>query len=129
MEFLFEIIFQFAAEILLQACFELLAELGFHSLADTFRRPRNPVFSTIGFILWGAIAGAVSLLIFPSSPIADPMLRQINLVATPLAVGIVMAMIGRTRLKRGQGLVRLDQFGYAFVFAFAMALVRFIWAR
>jgi hypothetical protein len=129
LEFLFEIIFQFVAEILLQACFELLAELGFHSLAETFRKPRNPVLSTIGFILWGAIAGAVSLLIFPTSPISDPMLRQINLVATPVAVGLVMTMIGRSRQKRGQSTVRLDQFGYAFTFAFAMALVRFIWAH
>lgn len=129
MEFLFEIIFQFVAEILLQACFELMVELGFHGLADTFRRPRNPALSTIGFILWGAIAGAVSLLIFPTSPIADPMLRKINLVATPVAVGLVMMMIGRARLKKGQSLVRLDQFGYAFTFAFAMALVRFIWAH
>jgi hypothetical protein len=129
LEFLFEIIFQIVGEILLQACFELLAELGFRSLADTVRRPRNPALSTIGFILWGAIAGAVSLLIFPTSPISDPMLRRLNLVATPVAVGLVMTMIGRFRQKRGQSTVRLDQFGYAFTFAFAMALVRFIWAH
>ena len=46
-----------------------------------------------------------------------------------MAVGLVMMMIGRARLKKGQSLVRLDQFGYAFTFAFAMALVRFIWAH
>ena len=129
LEFLFEIIFQIVGEILLQACFELLAELGIHGLKDKFRRPRNPVLSTLGFILWGAIAGAISLLIFPNSPIADPTLRQINLVATPVAVGLVMTMIGRLRQKKGQSTVRLDQFGYAFSFAFAMALVRFIWAH
>jgi len=37
-----------------------------------------------------------------------------------------MAMIGKIRGKRGQNLVRLDRFGYAFIFAFLMALVRFI---
>jgi hypothetical protein len=129
MEFLFEILFQFVGEILLQVCFELLAELGVRSLEDTFRKPRKPVLSTIGFMIWGAIAGGISLLFFPRSPIADPMLRQINLIATPMAVGLVMTIIGRSRLKRGQGLVRLDQFGYAFTFAFAMALVRFTWAH
>jgi hypothetical protein len=129
MEFLFEMVFQFVGEILLQACFELLAELGVRSLEDTFRKPRNPVLSTIGFLIWGSIAGAVSLLFFPRSPIAEPMLRQLNLIVTPLAIGIVMTMVGRVRLKKGQSLVRLDQFGYAYTFAFAMALVRFIWAH
>jgi len=128
-EFLFELIFQFVGELLLQLCFELLAELGVRSLADPFRRPRNPVLSTIGFIIWGAIAGGISLLIFPSSPITDPTLREINLIATPVAAGLFMALIGKARLNKGQELVRLDRFGFAFVFAFAMALVRFIWAN
>ena len=128
MELIFEIIFQFVGELLLQAFFELLAELGFHSLANTLKRRRNPALSTIGFTIWGLIAGGISLLIFPTSHIHDPMLRKVNLVVTPLALGLVMMFIGQFRQKKGQDLVRLDQFGYAFVFAFAMAVVRFIWA-
>lgn len=129
MELLFEFVFQVFGELLLQAVFELLSELGFRSLADTIKRPRSPWLSVIGFLLWGAMAGGISLLIFPTSPIDDPMLRQINLVATPIVVGIGMMLLGRLREKKGQQLVRLDRFGYAFVFAFSMALVRFIWAR
>ena len=128
MEFIFEIILQFLGEILLQAFFELIVELGFHSLADTLRRPKNRALSTIGFALWGGIAGAISLWIFPASPIHEPVLRQINLIVTPVALGLVMMLVGKVRLRKGQDLVRLDRFGYAFVFAFAMALVRFIWA-
>ena len=128
MEFIFEILLQFLGELLLQAVFEALAELGLHGLAETFRRPKNPFLSTIGFVLWGAIAGAISLWILPASPIHNPLLREMNLIATPIACGLVMMLIGKIRLKNGQGLVRLDRFGYAFVFAFAMALVRFIWA-
>jgi len=124
-----EFLFQFLGEMLLQACFELLAELGFRGLANTVRRPRSPALSTIGFILWGMIAGGLSLLIFPASPIDNPVLRRVNLIATPVAVGLVMVMIGRIRRKRGQNTVRLDHFGYAFTFAFSMALVRFIWAQ
>ncbi|UXC90145.1 MULTISPECIES: hypothetical protein [unclassified Sphingobium] len=128
MEFVFELLFQFLGELLLQAIFEALFELGLHSLADTLKRPKNPVLSTFGFILWGGIAGGISLLIFPTSPIVNPLLRKINLIATPICAGALMAMVGRTRSKRGQSLVRVDRFGYAFIFAFAMALVRFIWA-
>lgn len=128
MGFVFEIIFQLFGELLLQAIFEMLVELGFHSLADTFRRPRHPALSTLGFLLWGTIAGGISLLIWPTSYIHEPTLRTINLVVTPVALGFAMMFVGRIRLKKGQQLVRLDQFGYAFVFAFAMSLVRFVWA-
>lgn len=128
MEFIFEIILQFFGELVLQALFQLIVELGFHSLADTVRRPRNPVLSTVGFTLWGLIAGGISLWLFPTSHIHKPIYRQINLIVTPVALGFVMVLIGKIRLKKGQNLVRLDQFGYAFVFAFAMALLRFIWA-
>ena len=128
MEFVFEIIFQLLGEFLLQAFAELLAELGFHSLANTFKRPRNPLLSTIGFTLCGLLAGGISLWIFPTSHIHDPMFRTLNLIVTPLAIGLAMMLVGELRRRKGQDLVRLDQFGYAFVFAFAMALVRYIWA-
>ncbi|MEO6360090.1 MAG: hypothetical protein ABIO43_05900 [Sphingomicrobium sp.] len=128
MELIFEVIFQFLGELLLQVFFELIVELGFHGLANTLKRPRNPALSTLGFTLWGLIAGGISLLIFPTSHIRDPSLRILSLILTPVALGFVMSFVGRIRRKKGQDLVRLDQFGYAFVFAFAMALVRFIWA-
>ena len=128
MEFVFEVIVQFCGELLLQVIFESLIELGFHSLADTVKKPRNAFLSGIGFVLWGAIAGGISLLIVPKSLISDPVFRQINLVLTPLAAGVVMMLIGRERTKRGQILVKLDRFGYAFVFALSMAVVRYTWA-
>jgi hypothetical protein len=128
MDFVFEILLQFLGELLLQAIFEVLFEFGFHSLADTLKSPKNPVLSIFGFMLWGAMAGGISLLMFPNSPIADPLLRRVNLFTTPILAGALMTIVGRVRSKRAQSLVRLDRFGYAFIFAFAMALVRFIWA-
>ena len=129
MEFIFEIVLQFLGEVLLQLLFEALAELGLHGLGDTLKKPRNMALSTVGFLLWGAIAGAISLLILPKSPISDLTLRRINILATPLAAGALMMLIGRQRDKRGQTLVKLDRFGYAFAFALAMAIVRYIWAE
>ena len=129
MELVFELVFQVFGELLLQVFFEAMAELGFHSVRDTMKRPRNPGLSTIGFVLLGAVAGGLSLLIFPHSAIAEPDLRLANLFVTPALVGAAMALVGWVRQRKGQNLVRLDRFGYAFVFAFAMALVRFIWAN
>jgi hypothetical protein len=128
MEFIFEILLQFLGEMLLQLFFEFLVEQGFRSLAGPFEKPRDPVLSTIGIILWGAIAGGISLLVLPKSLITSLAFRKLNLVITPLTAGAVMVLIGRARGKRGQNLVRIDRFGYAFAFAFAMAIVRFIWA-
>ncbi len=128
MEFLFEAIFQIVGELLLQFIFEILLELGYRSAADTLRRPHKPIFSIIGFALWGLAAGGISLLIAPSSMIADPRLQWVNLLATPTLAGAGMVLIGKLRTKRGQDLVLLDRFGYAFVFAFAMAVVRFAFA-
>lgn len=129
MGIIFELLFQFFAEILLQAAFELLAELGYRGLANRLQRPRNPIYSIIGFIILGAIAGSVSLLILPYSPIEDPTFRKINLVAMPIILGLMMMLVAKLRQKKSQDLVRIDRFGYAFVFAFAMGLVRFIWAE
>ncbi len=126
MELIFELLLQFLGEILLQLLFELLSELGLRSLADTVGKPRHPILSTIGFLLWGAIAGAISLWILPFSPIRNPDLRVLNLIVTPVAIGGVMMLIGMTRTRKGQLLVKLNRFGYAFAFAFAMALVRFL---
>jgi hypothetical protein len=129
MEFLLEALFQFVGELVLQVLFEAVAELGFHSLKETFRRPRNPVLSAIGFFLWGLLAGGISLLFLPQSFIANQSLRLLNLAVTPLAVGGIMMLIGKLRERRGQVLVDIDRFGYAVAFAFAMALVRYTFAR
>lgn len=128
MEFVFEFLLQLLGELALQALFELLAELGLRSLADTLGRPRNAWLSSIGFLLWGILAGGISLLIFSRSAIHNPQLRLANLVVTPVLVGTGMMLLGRLRERKGQELVRLDRFGYAFLFALSMAAVRYIWA-
>ena len=132
MEFLFEILIQYGGELLIQLLIETAAEIGVHglskSLGETFQRPKNPLLATFGSALWGLIAGGLSLWLFPHSPITDPQWRRINLAVTPILAGGAMAVIGSLRRRRGLRLVRLDRFGYAYVFALVMALVRFRWA-
>lgn len=128
MEIIFEIVFQVLGEFLLQGGLEFIAELFTDSLPDRSKRTQNAVWSCLGFMICGAIAGGVSLLILPQSAIHDPALRTINLVVTPALIGGMMVLLGKIRQKKGQDLNRLDRFGYAFVFAFCMNLVRFVWA-
>ena len=130
MEFILEAILQIFYELVLQLLAEVFAEIGFQSLAEVFkqRRIQNPWLASVGYFLLGALAGGVSLLIFKSTMIHSPAIRMVNLFLTPILAGLVMVLIGYLRQKKGRGLVRLDRFGYGFLFAFGMALVRFLYA-
>ncbi|WP_343526390.1 hypothetical protein [Sphingomonas sp.] len=128
MEFLFEIMLQFVGEILLQVLFEFVVKLGLQGLGAPFSSPKSTLFKTFGYILWGAAAGGISLLIIPSPIIENNGLRIANLIITPIAAGSIMWLLARKKVRKGAPLVALDRFGYAFYFALAMSSVRFIWA-
>lgn len=55
----------------------------------------------------------------------SPMAILADLILTPIAAGAVMAALGAGRRRRDQELIRLNRFPYGFLFAFAMAVVRF----
>ena len=128
MEFILEALLQGIGELALQLFFEALFEVGLHSLADTTRQPRHPVYSTIGFTLWGIMLGGFSLLIMPTSPIHNAGLRLINLIVTPMIVGLLMVAVGRRRRKMGQETTRLNRFSFAYAFALSFAAIRFAFA-
>jgi hypothetical protein len=128
MEFLFEIVLQFLGEIMLQIFLECIFEIGFHSVSNTIKTPKNTFWAAIGFVLWGVIGGGISLLTFPKSMIHNRDFRAVALIAIPLVAGFCMTILGKIRSSKGQGIIRMDRFFYAFVFAFTMALVRFRFA-
>ncbi|MEN3352647.1 MAG: hypothetical protein V7640_805 [Betaproteobacteria bacterium] len=134
MEILLEVLLavvQLVAELVLQIILEALAELGVRSVIEPFRRPKplHPVLALIGYAILGAIAGTISLWLFPTLFIETGWLRVLSLVVTPLLAGAAMAALGAWRRRRDQELIRLDRFTYGFTFALAMALVRFTWGR
>lgn len=118
-----EFIFEVLGEFLLQALGEALVEVGLHSLAEPFRRAPNPWMAALGYALFGAMLGALSLLVFPDYLVPPPW-RTANLFLTPFAVGGLMAAMGAWRARRGQPVLRIDRFLYGFLFAAALALVR-----
>ena len=122
-----ELLFEFVGEFLLQAIGEALVELGLHSVAEPFRRPPNPWLAALGYATFGAVLGGLSLLVFPTNLVPDSW-RVLNLVATPLAVGGIMAAIGAWRARRGESVLRIDRFAYGYLFALSLALVRFFFA-
>ena len=129
-QFLTEILFQFVGELFLQIAFEALVELGLRSVRKPLRLSNpDPWLAVVGYTFLGTTAGALSVWLVPSLLISSSRLRIINILATPLAAGALMSVLGAWRRKRGEGLIRLNRFAYAFVFAFAMALVRFMLAK
>jgi hypothetical protein len=135
LEIIFEIIlsfiggfFELLLEALAQAVFELLAELGVRCLAEPFKRPEpaSPIMATVGYLIYGAAVGGLSLLL-PKMFVVSKFIRIANLIITPIVCGILMAWYGRFRARRGAETVRLDTFMYGYIFALAMAIVRYVW--
>ena len=127
MELIFELVLQVFGELIVQ----LLFELGFRALAEPFsnkNRPANVALSVSGYLLFGLIAGGLSLLIVPRHLALNLPWRIANLVLTPVLVGAGMNLLGNVREKKDLSTIRLDKFSYGFCFALAMAVVRFIWA-
>lgn len=125
MEFLFEIF----GELLLQVLTETLAEAGLHSFAEPFQRQPRPWLAALGYLLFGAVLGGLSVWIFPNHFIASNGLRIANVVLVPIVAGLCMAAIGAWRARRGQAVLRIDQFSYGYLFALAFGLMRFWFAQ
>lgn len=119
-----ELVLEVLGEFLLQAIGEALIELGLHSLAEPFRKPPNPWLAALGYTIFGAVFGGLSLLAFPANLVPQPW-RVLNLMLTPLAVGGIMVLMGAWRAKRGQPALRIDRFAYGYLFALSLALIRF----
>ena len=137
-ELLFEFLLQcvwfvleFFGEAFLQAIVSALAEwIGFTLSAPVRDRPPpNAWLAVLGYAALGAAAGGLSLLVFPNLTIHKLWLQRLNLLASPLFSGLVMSRIGRRRRRRDQHTTRLDTFLYGFIFALAMALVRYRWGH
>ncbi len=99
------------------------------TLSKRSPKPLSPSLAAIGYLGWGALAGALSLWILPQHFIRTPWLGIANLFLTPLLVGFMMAKLEALRRNCQQELIHLDSFAYGFCFAFGMALVRHIWAK
>ena len=124
MEFLFEIL----GEFILQFLGEVLLEVGLQALVAPFRKESSAWLAAVGYAVFGAVLGGLSLLVFPHYLVADKSLRVANAALSPIAAGIGMAAVGAWRGKRGQVVLRIDRFSYGYVFALAFGLIRFWFA-
>src|SRR3977135_3674006 len=102
MEFIFELLFEIFGELLLQILLELLFELGLRSLQQPFKKTPNPLLGGIGYALFGAIAGGLSLWWVANLLLASHAGRIANVIVTRVLSGLAMAALGAWRRRRDQ---------------------------
>src|SRR5262249_21727229 len=112
MEFLFQLLLEFVIQVVGEALFEL----GLHAMGEPFRRPPNPWLAAIGYAIFGSIFGGISLLLFSHHMVTGMAWRWVNLLLTPIAVGLCMAWLGSWRARRGEAVFRIDRFSYGYLF-------------
>jgi hypothetical protein len=130
-DFLFELLIQIVIEGIGQVLIEGLFELGLEATVDSLQREREsrPIVAAIGHLLLGALAGVISLLAVPHRLAPRSFLPGLSVVLSPLANGIIMHAIGRRWDDRPSDRPGPFTFRAGVLFAFAMALVRFVWLR
>ena len=115
-------------EIAGQIFFEVLTGFGWDWVDS--RRPaheRGPVLAGFGYLLMGLMAGVLSLLAFGTRLVPRPPIPGLSLVLSPIATGIAMHSMGEWWRQRGRDRPALFSFWPSAIFAFGMALVRFVY--
>ena len=122
-----EILLEFALEIGLELFFSLIGELFWDvSKSKRPRRAIHPVFSYLGYFIGGALLGMLSAALLPQRLFAEVGFRGASLVLTPLIAGTAMHYFGTYRRQHGKGTTRMATFAGGALFAFGVALMRFI---
>jgi hypothetical protein len=116
-------------EIFLQIVGEALIELGFGSIGESFRRRSraHPVVAGVGVALLGGLTGVVASLIWPARLVRPGPLPGASLLMSPLITGLVMDRYGQWREDHRVERSYAATFWGGALFAFSMALVRFMW--
>src|SRR5437016_5143010 len=94
-------------------------------LSSVTRELLHYVLASVGYTLLGALAGGLSLFIFPHPLVHPSRLHGINLLVSPVVTGLVMSLIGSILSRQGKKVVQIESFRYGFAFALGMALIRY----
>jgi len=114
-------------ELLFEVVIPILAEIASAALARSKRQP-PAIFPALPILLWGAGSGAVFCLLWPRRLLqTPPLIPGISLLLAPLLAGKAMRALGERLRARGIAPSVLATFSGGALFAFGMALVRFLW--
>jgi hypothetical protein len=127
-EFLFEFLLSFFAEVIVEIFGAATAKLILPDALKQRVKQVNPLFMLPAFACFGVGIGVLSIWLFPAHFITSPRLQQMNLVLTPIFVGISSAL-GSSLTTGGQSQSEvLRHAAQGFLFALALVLTRYFMA-
>jgi MFS family permease len=111
-----------------QLFFELFVEAGVRVGRAPFqaRKRTHPVLAGLGLLALGAAVGLIVSWIFPRPFFRFNVLPGASLILSPILNGAVMEYYGRWSERRTGSRTHLATFWGGALFAFGMALVRFL---
>jgi hypothetical protein len=125
-----ELLLELFLELFGEAIVQILMEAGLATAQEAAgRENRSPALATIGYLMFGAVLGGLSMLLLPTRLFGVSPATGISLVVSPLVMGIVMQLWGGLRRAQGHRTTNLATFHGGAAFALGVALVRFFWAR
>lgn len=89
----------------------------------------HPLFTVVVLAVVGYVTGIFSVYFFPDHVIKNEIVRQANLLITPIVMGFVFSRVGTHLERKGKFRTGLETFGGGFSFAFALAIARFVFAK
>lgn len=90
---------------------------------------RTTVRTCAGYLVLGALVGAVTLAVYPHRFFHLSPVPGLSLVASPVITGLLMSWTGLMRRRQERERAEIERFSYGFFFAFGVVLIRFLWAR
>ncbi len=100
------------------------------AIRDRISRPViiHPVIAILSYLVVGSILGFFSLLFFSEPYIIDKLPQVLNLIFTPIVVGLILMVRGEDFASRSRKrLSKLMNFTFGYTIALAIALTRIIY--
>jgi hypothetical protein len=127
-ELLIELIASVLWDGLLQLLLELLFDTGGRVVRSPFQRRErvHPLLAGIGLLALGALVGVLVSLVFPRPFFRFGVMPGTSMILSPILNGAAMEYVGRWTERRTGARTSLETFWGGALFAFGMALVRFL---
>lgn len=91
--------------------------------------PRTPAYAMLGYIILAAMFACLSFYLSSKLFIQSETFQLLNLIFTPLLLGVLMALKGKWLRRNEEEIIRLDTFWYGLVFGIVFVMIRYLALR
>lgn len=113
-------------ELLIEGLAEPLVTLLARALGATLpsRWQERRWLAALGYVLWGLLAGALSLWAWPTHLLRAPALRALSFLLSPLLCALALFVVGNVRSRHGHSRRAIDGAWYGLLLGLSYQLVR-----